>query len=163
MHDDTNSLKNLPQLDPPAALWPAVRASLERRRLNRRFRRWTQVSMAVAAVAVLAVVVVLVQQPDRQSDSSTDALVVNDSALIQARQLSAAMEAQLRQQYLGAVSSASVESLVWLENELGWLDTRLTSQPDDIELWHRRAWLLAEMNRLYQRDSWQAQLQLTSL
>ncbi len=160
MNDDTNPLNNLPRLEPPAALWPAVRGELDQRRRDRQFRRWAQASMAVAAVAVLTVVVVLIQQP---ADHPFDTLAADDPALIEARQFSAAMEAQLRQQHLGAVSSASVESLVWLENELGWLDTRLASQPNDIELWQRRAVLLAEMNRLYERDSWQAQLQLTSI
>jgi anti-sigma-K factor RskA len=154
-----NPLHTLPTLGPPPALWPAIRSDLDRHQLNRRFRHWAQASMAVAAVAVLAVVTVLIYHPDH----STDIVLADDPALVQARQLSAAMEAQLRQQHLGAVSTASVETLVWLENELGWLDTRLASNPNDIELWQRRAWLLSEMNRLYGLNSWQAQMQLTNL
>ena len=72
------------------------------------------------------------------------------------------LEASLRRQNLGAVNTASVESLVWLENELGWLDTRLASNPNDLDLWQQRNQLLEEMNQLYGRNSWQAQMQQAS-
>ena len=163
--DHQRKFEDLPPLEPPPALWSAIRSELDQRGRARRLRLGGWLASAAAAVAVLVVVVHLVQFPDPATD--TDAMTpavadANDSSLIQVRQLSALLEARLRQQHFSAVSSGSVESLVWLENELTWLDFRLASQPDDLELWQRRTELLAEMNRLYEYDNWQSQMRLTS-
>ncbi len=159
------NLNSLPPLDPPPALWASIRSELDQRQTARRHRRGIFFASAVAAVAVLAVVINLVHQPDLSpgpESTSIVAMSADESALIQARQVSALLEASLRRQNLGAVNTASVESLVWLENELGWLDTRLASNPNDLDLWQQRNQLLDEMNRLYGRNSWQAQMQQAS-
>lgn len=163
--DHQRKFEDLPPLEPPPALWSAIRSELDQRGRARRLRLGGWLASAAAAVAVLVVVVHLVQFPDPATDpdAMTPAVAdAKDSSLIQARQLSALLEARLRQQHFSAVSSGSVESLVWLENELTWLDFRLASQPDDLELWQRRTELLAEMNRLYEYDNWQSQMRLTS-
>lgn len=157
--------KHLPPLDPPPALWSAIRSELDQRSRARRLRRTGWVASAAAAVAVLAIVINLVHLPDRATPPAATETTIADSgdpSLTQIRQLSAVLEARLRQQHFSAVNSASVESLVWLENELAWLDIRLASDPNDLELWQRRTELLAEMNHLYERSNWQAQMQLTS-
>ncbi len=161
---DMNTLKSLPPLDPPPALWASIRSELDQRRATRHHRRGAWVASAAAVVAVLALVINLIYQPERvpNGTSSVAITTADDSALIQARQISAMLEAKLRQHNLGAVNTASVESLVWLENELGWLDMRLASNPNDLELWQQRNQLLDEMNRLYGRNSWQSQMQMTS-
>jgi len=168
--NDMNSmyLSSLPPLDPPPALWASIRSELDQRQTARRHRRGTFSASAVAAVAVavLAVVINLVHQPNLSpgpDSTSILAMSADESALIQARQVSALLEASLRRQNLGAVNTVSVESLVWLENELGWLDTRLASNPNDLDLWQQRNQLLNEMNRLYGQSSWQAQMQHASL
>lgn len=170
-HDAINDMNpvnpnSLPQLDPPPALWASIRSELDQRQAARRHRRRTFVASAVAAVAVLAVVINLIQLPEPgpglDNGGDTVAMSANESDLIQARQISALLEASLRRQNLGAVNTASVESLVWLENELGWLDTRLASNPNDLDLWQQRNQLLEEMNQLYGRNSWQAQMQQAS-
>lgn len=153
------SLNALPPLDPPPALWRAIETELDQQQTSRRHRRWALMSSSIAAVVVLAVVVSLVRQPDIQPPAQPG----SESALVQARQISALLEAQLRQQSLSAVNTSSVESLVWLENELGWLDMRLASNPNDLQLWQRRAELLGEMNQIYGRGSWQAQMHQTRL
>jgi hypothetical protein len=153
------SLNALPPLDPPPALWRAIETELDQQQTSRRHRRWTLISTSIAAAIVLAVVVGLVRQPDIQPAAQAG----SDSTLVQARQVSALLEAQLRQQSLSAVSTSSVESLVWLEQELGWLDMRLATNPNDLELWQRRAELLGEMNQLYGQNSWQAQMLQTRL
>ena len=163
--DYQRKLEDLPPLDPPPALWSAIRSELDQRGRARRLRRSGWLASAAAAVAVIVVVAYLVQLPDPATDPAASAPAVadvNDSSLIQLRQLSALLEARLRQQHLNAVSSGSMESLIWLENELTWLDIRLASQPDNIDLWQRRTELLAEMNRLYEHDNWQSQMRLTS-
>lgn len=157
--------ENLPPLDPPPALWSAIRSELDQRARARRLRRTGWLASAAAAVAVMAFMVHLMPFPNPVTEPAVTESVVAETgepALIQIRQLSALLEARLRQQHFSAVSSGSLESLVWLENELTWLDIRLASQPDDLELWQRRTELLAEMNRLYQHDNWQSQMRLTT-
>jgi hypothetical protein len=83
--------------------------------------------------------------------------------LVQMRRLSTALETSLREKRQGAVNTLALEELVLMENELGWLDMRLTSQPGDLELWQRRVEILGDMNRLYSRNHWQNQIRLTSL
>jgi hypothetical protein len=158
-HALSHQLRELPPLDPPPALWRSIEGELDRQHSARRQRRWAIASSAVAAAIVLAVVVGLVQQPAIQPPAMPD----SDPALVQARQVSALLEAQLRQQHYGAVNTSTVESLVWLESELGWLDARLASDPNNLELWQRRTELLGEMNRLYGQSHWQSEMRLTSL
>jgi hypothetical protein len=158
MQAENHRLKSLPQLDPPAALWSSIRDELDQRRSARRLRRGALASLAMAACAVVVVVTIALQVPNGSHDPAGP----QDNALVQARQVSAVLESQLRLHHLAAVDTASVESLVWLENELHWLDLQLSAKPDDIELWQRRAELLSEMSQLYGASSWQAQIQLTS-
>ncbi len=158
------ALKALPPATPPPALWSAVRTELDQRQHARRQRRFAWISSGVAAAAVLMVLVSVVDTPEMVTTLDPAAAITSvDSSLIQARQLSALLESQLRQHTLGAVSASSVESLLYLENELGWLDTRLASQPDDLALWQKRIELLGEMNRQYGRNDWQNEVRLTSI
>ena len=158
MQAEFHSLKSLPRRDPPAALWSSIRDELDQRRSARRLRRGALASLAMAACAVVVVITLALQVP-----SEPPGLVHSgDNALVQARQVSALLESQLRLRHLAAVDTDSIESLVWLENELHWVDLQLSSKPDDIELWQRRAELLAEMNQVYGATSLQAQIQLTS-
>ena len=68
----------------------------------------------------------------------------------------------LAQQRDGLLDATSVESLAWMEQELGWLDMQLADSPSDTRLWQQRANLLAEMASQYQRNNWQTELQLAS-
>jgi hypothetical protein len=159
------TFENLPTLDPPPTLWSAIRSDLDRRSRARRLRRAGWITSAAAAIAVLAIVVHLSPLPDPDTGSvATEpaGAEISDQSLIEIRQLSALLEARLRQQHFSAVSSNAMESLVWLENELTWLDMRLASHSDDLELWQRRTELLAEMNRLYERNHWQTQMRQAS-
>jgi hypothetical protein len=157
-------LQALPQLSPPPALWSAVCDQMDRQALARRSRHRGWMVSGLAAALALAVGIGVFNSPSMppsalETASSTPA----STELIQVRQLSALLEASLRQQQVGAVSTGALESLVYLENELGWLDIRLASRPGDLELWQRRIELLDEMNRLYGRNHWQTQMKLTSL
>lgn len=158
MSDKTNPFSQLPPLEPPPALWAAVRTELDQRQGQRVQRRRIRRLGAVAAIAALVVVVVLLRPITETADIGES----SDQALIETRQLSALLEAQIRQHAAGTVSAESVEQLVWLENEMAWLDTRLAANPDNSELWLQRARLLVEMNRIYSRNDWQSQMRLTS-
>jgi hypothetical protein len=158
MSDKADSLNNLPPLEPPPALWAAVRTELDQRRRQRVHQRRIRRLGAVGAIAALVLVAVLLQPFDEAIDTGRD----SDQVLIETRQLSALLESQIRQHAAGTVSAESVERLVWLEDELAWLDTRLAANPDNSELWLRRARLLVEMNRIYSRNDWQSQMRLTS-
>ncbi len=157
-------LHDLPQLSPPPALWAAVRDQMDQQALARRSRRRGWMISGLAAALALAVGIGVFTTPSTQPPAlDTASSTPASTELIQVRQLSALLEARLRQQQVGAVSTGALESLVYLENELGWLDIRLASQPGDLELWQRRIELLDEMNRLYSRNHWQTQMKLTSL
>jgi len=156
--DTTSQLKELPPLEPPAALWSAVRTELDQHRGARVYRRRMRGVGAIGAVAAMLLVVVLL----RPVNDTVDADRSSDQALIETRQLSALLEAQIRQHAAGTVSAESVEQLVWLENELAWLDSRLAASPDNGELWLQRARLLVEMNQIYSRDDLESQMRLTS-
>ena len=161
------NLNSLPPLDPPPALWASIRSELDQRQTARRHRRRTFIASAVAAVAVLAVVINLVQLPEPgpllDGGGDTVAMSANESDLIQARQISALLEASLRRQNLGAGQHRlGRESGLAGERAGAWLDTRLASNPNDLDLWQQRNQLLEEMNQLYGRNSWQAQMQQAS-
>lgn len=155
MPNDSLDLNSLPRLDPPAGLWPAIAADLER---GRRPRRAAWMSLAAAASVALLVLGVIVLAPDRGPPASTLA----EPTLDQVVAVSASLEDRLRRQRDGIVDGAAAESLAWLESELGWVDTQLSEQPRDIELWQQRVALLGEMTRRYERHNWQNQLQLVS-
>ncbi|AKS40662.1 hypothetical protein [Wenzhouxiangella marina] len=154
----------LPMIDPPPALWSAIRTELDQRAASRRHRRLGWISSGLAAAAVLVVLLGVLNSPELPMPASGEPMVADatDPALVQARQISALLESRLRQQNMGAINTSSVERLVYVENELHWLDIRLASQPDNLDLWQRRVELLDEMNRLYGRNNWQTEMQLTS-
>jgi len=155
---EPNPLRTLPPLEPPPALWAAVRTELDHRLRQRRQHRRLQRLGAFGAIAAMVLVAVLL----RPVEELVDGFQQNEQTLIETRQLSALLEAQIRRHAAGTVSAESVERLVWLENELGWLDTRLAANPDNSELWLQRTRLLVEMNQIYSNDNWQSQMRLTS-
>lgn len=160
----SRALSELPPSAPPPALWSAVRTDMDQRRRARRQRRFTWVSTGAAAAAVLAVAINLMTNPAvTQSAETGSATASLDPELVQARQRSALLEAQLRQNTVGRINALSMDRLLYLENELGWLDTRLASQPNDLSLWQQRIELLGEMNRQYGIDDWQQDVRLTGL
>jgi hypothetical protein len=158
------ALNELPPMTPPPALWSAVRTELDQRQHARRQRRFAWISAGMAAAAVLAVVINVLPDPTIPPAFEPEQATASvDRELVQARQLSALLESQLRQNTLGAINASSMDRLLYLENELGWLDTRLASQPNDLSLWQKRIELLGEMNRQYGLDDWQNDVRLTSI
>lgn len=157
-------LRDLAPISAPPQLWAAIRDDMDQRATTRSRRSWTWMGSALAASLALVVGLTLFQPvvetmpgPGIPQESAPS------SELVQMRRLSAALEANLRDNQQGAVSTQALEDLVLMENELGWLDMRLAGQPGNLELWQRRVEILGDMNRLYSRNDWQNQMRLTSL
>lgn len=156
MHNDPLNLRNLPVYSPPEDLWPSIAAALDDvpRTRARRF-----LPAALAACLVLAVAgLQVIEIGDDQPMSSTNA----DSELQLARAASARLEQLLRRQRDGVLDATAVESLAWMEQELGWLDLQLADSPSETRLWQQRAELLAEMAGQYERNNWQTRIRLAS-
>jgi len=159
-----HALADLPALEPPAALWSAIRADLDQRRRARRQRLHGWIGSALAASLLVGVILAPPDlNPDRPPPAEAFATPDEQPGLNQARQLSALLESGLRERHWRPLNAASVERLVWLESELGWLDARLHDQPGSLDLWRQRIELLGEMNRLYADKYWQADVLNTSL
>lgn len=156
MHNDPLNLRSLPARPPPDGLWSSIEATLDETAKPRAGR---YLSMAAAASLALAIAAIQLSGPADQP--ATSAAAANPE-LQQARAASARLEQVLRRQRDGLLDAGSVESLAWMEHELGWLDVQLADNPSDTHLWRQRADLLAEMASQYQRNNWQSELQLAS-
>ena len=163
-HSPIAELSALPPASAPPQLWAAIRDELDTNAHSRARSRLTWIGSGLAAGLALVVGLTLFQPA---SDSVPMPEIAQESSLpgelVQVRRLSAALETSLREKQQGAVSTLALEELVLMENELGWLDMRLASQPGDLELWQRRVEILGDMNRLYSRNHWQNRIRLTSL
>lgn len=163
MDNDPLNLRNLPNPAPPENLWSAIAADLDAAGAGNRQRpawlpkRW----IPIAAAASLAAVIAGVNLVDTTTDHPGDPVDAG-FALAQARVESAGLERLLRRQRDGVLDASSVESLAWMEHELGWLDLQLAHSPEDARLWQQRVELLEQMTRQYERNSWQAGIQLAS-
>lgn len=156
MNTDPLNLRELPTARAPDALWPAISSRL-RDGERRQRQAWLPLS-AVASIVVAALCVnLLLVVPNTPQPASRP-----DAELSQVRAASADLEQQLRRRRNGVIDASSVESLAWMENELGWLDMQLADNPVDVELWHQRVELLQQMIRYYERNNWQAGIQLAS-
>lgn len=169
MDNDPLKLRNLPDPAPPQGLWSAIAENLDTAGRDEPTRdprpallagAW--LPAAVAASLLVAVLVMLIASPlGTAPDRSTDRSEA-PSALAQARSESAGLEKLLRHQRDGVLDASSVESLAWMETELGWLDLQLADSPADTGLWQQRVELLEQMAQQYERNSWQARIQLAS-
>jgi len=147
--DKAIDFSRLAQARPPADLWPAIAGELDRRRKQRFARRM----FGAAAVFLLAALAVLVTQvPQVATDDQPPAAQSLRLDDLQAR--SAQLEEALAFYRSGVVESDSLESLVWLEVELAWLDSQLAGAPEDSHLWRERVELLEELGRRYASEHW---------
>lgn len=161
MNNDPLNLRNLPVPRRPDGLWPAIEAVLDDDATNAAARRRRRRYLATAVAASLVVAVTAVQFFDARDRGAAVSATANPE-LQQARAASARLERLLRNQRDGLLDAAAIESLAWMEQELGWLDVQLADRPSDIGLWQQRTDLLAEMSSQYQRNNWQTQLRLAS-
>lgn len=155
MQNDPLNLRKLPTSTPPDDLWPLIAAALVKPPRTRA-RRYLPAALA-ASLAVALIGIQTIDLADDQPISSTDT-----SELQMARAASARLEKLLRRQRDGLVDATAVESLAWMEQELGWLDVQLADSPSETRLWQQRVDLLAEMAGQYERNDWQARMRLAS-
>ena len=146
---------------PPDDLWPAIAGELDRRRRH----RFTQRLSALAAmVAVVVLATVLVDAPSPPIGEPTpDAGAPAEVTLAELRATSAWLEDRLSSQRQRPVDGRELESLMWLEAELAWLDEQLADAPQDRELWRQRVALLDELNRRYAGGDWRREMLLASV
>lgn len=156
MKNDPLNLRNLPAPAPPEGLWQSIETALDDAPRGRARRH-----LPAAVAASLALVMVSLQLPNPPDDSPMPSTAPN-AELQLARAASARLEQVLRHQRDGVLEASAVESLAWMEYELGWLDMQLAEQPGDVELWRQRAGLLERMNRTYQQNDWRAEVRLAS-
>ncbi len=150
---------------PPENLWPTIAGELDRRRRHRFVRR---VSALAAVVTVVVLVTVLVDVPAPPAGGEPIASTPTDSGstgltLAELRAASARLESRLSDQRQRAVGGMELESLLWLEAELAWLDEQLADTPADRELWRQRVVLLQELNRRYADGDWRREMLLASV
>lgn len=147
-------------MDPPEDLWPAIAGELDRRGRHRLVRR---ISALAAAVAVVVLATVLVELPAPPSGPGEEAVPAGEVTLADLRATSARLESRLTDQRQSVVDGMALESLLWLEAELAWLDEQLADSPADRELWRQRIELLVELNRRYADGDWQRDMLLASV
>lgn len=156
MQNDPLNLRDLPAPRPPDDLWPSIAAALDDPP-RKRAHSYLPVALAASLVLALAALQIIDVGGDRTVPSA------NASPELElARAASARLEQVLRRQQDGVLDATAVESLAWMEQELGWLDVQLADNPTETRLWQQRADLLAEMAGQYERNNWQARIQLAS-
>jgi hypothetical protein len=157
--DDAIDFTRTQRPGPPEGLWPAIAEELDRRRRHRFVRRLSALA-AMVTVVVLAAVMVEAPLPPGDPDP---AAASGGVSLADLRAASAQLEASLADQRQRPVDGVELESLMWLETELAWLDEQLADAPADRELWRQRIELLTELNRRYADGDWRRDVLLASL
>jgi hypothetical protein len=146
---------------PPDDLWPAIAGELDRRK-RRRFTQRLSALAAMVTVVVLATVLVDAPAPPA-ADPTVDAGAPAEVTLAELRATSAWLEDRLSAQRQRPVGGQELESLMWLEAELAWLDEQLADAPRDQELWRQRVVLLNELNQRYAGGDWRREMLLASV
>ena len=164
--DNAIDFSRMPDSAPPDDLWPAITGELDRRGRRRFVQR---LSALAAMVTVVVLATVLLDAPPGPGPGYGPDPVAGQGAgasevtLAELRAQSAVLEASLSRQRQRVVDGAGLESLIWLETELAWLDEQIMDDPDDRGLWRERVGLLIELNRRYAEGDWQQGILLASV
>lgn len=158
--DERIDFARLPSPRPPESLWSAIAGELDWRRRRRHTARF---SALAAMLAVIVVASVVVEMPAPPNGTSGETARPAQMGLAELRATSARLESRLADRRRGVVDSMELESLLWLEAELSWLDEQLTDAPADPELWRQRILLLSELNRRYAEGDWRHEMLLAGI
>lgn len=158
--DERIDFTRLQRPGPPEDLWPAIAGELDRRKGQRIVQRFSALAAVIAVVVLAAVMVELPAPPAAGDDPAAQPAGVT---LAELRSTSADLESRLADQRQSVVEGIELESLLWLETELAWLDEQLADSPDDRELWQQRIVLLQELNRRYAEGDWRHDLLLAGV
>jgi hypothetical protein len=161
-HQDPLNLSSLPEIDPPADLWPGVESALRRRSYLRKAGRH------LASAALIALVVGIYwqmpsqprpveQQPPLLTDvqepmtSPAENTTNNIKALIS---LSQKLERNLRhiRSEAGPMPNESLIYQVELEDLVAQVDESINQHPQSMELWSQRVNLLLDLEQLYRQQ-----------
>lgn len=158
--DDAIDFTRMNRSGPPDDLWPAIAGELDRRRRHRFVRR---VSALAAMVTVVVLASVFVQMPAPMPAPGEAPSSPEPWTLAELRATSSRLESRLADHRQSPVDGLELESLLWLEAELAWLDEQLADSPADRDLWRQRVELLAELNRRYADGDWRREMMLASV
>lgn len=158
--DERIDFTRIQQVGPPEDLWSAIAGGLDRRHRRRLVRRFSALA-AMTTVVVLATM--MVEMPVPPSAPGGEMGHTTEVTLADLRAISARLESRLAEQRQSVVDGMELESLLWLEAELAWLDEQLADSPADRELWRQRIELLAELNRRYADGDWRRDMLLASV
>lgn len=158
--DERIDFTPLERAGPPEQLWPAITGELNRRSRRRLMQR---VSALAAMITVVVLATVMMEVPTPPAGSGDPLASPSVASLADLRAASADLESRLADRRQSVVDGAELESLLWLEAELAWLDEQLADSPADRELWQQRIELLQELNRRYAGGDWRHELLLASI
>jgi len=158
--DEPIDLTRLERSGPPDDLWPAIADELDRRGKRRLVRRLSALAAAISVIVLASVFVGLPAPPAGVQQAATGS---SEVTLAQLQATSAWLEARLSDQRRSVVDGTELESLLWLEAELAWLDEQLAHAPTDPELWRQRIELLAELNQRYADGGWRHDMLLARI
>lgn len=157
--DERIDFSRMQQAGPPEDLWPAIAGELDGRKKRRFVQRFSALAAMITMVVLAAVMVEVPAPPAADGDPAAQPAGVT---LAELRSASADLESRLADQRQSVVEGIELESLLWLETELAWLDEQLADSPNDRELWRQRIVLLQELNRRYAEGDWRHDLLLAS-
>ena len=158
--DDAVDFTRMERSGPPDDLWPAIAGDLDRRRRGRLVQR---LSGLAAVITVVVLAAVMVEMPSPPADGGHAGPDISGATLSDLRAASARLESRLSDRRLSVVDGVELESLLWLEAELAWLDEQLADAPADAGLWRQRVELLQELNRRYGGNDWRREVMLASV
>jgi hypothetical protein len=160
LQHDPLELSGLPELDPPADLWPGVESALRRRLF------WRKTSRYLASAALIVLVVGVYWQLPSQNPISQPPLMTDvqesvsppaentTSNIVALISLSQKLERNVRhiRSEVGAMPSESLVYQVELEDLVAQVDESINQRPDSMELWSQRVNLLLDLEQLYRQQ-----------
>ena len=143
---DPYALGKMPQLDPPADLWPAIEAGLDAPSRGGMFR-WAS---AASIAAVLVIALFVMQQPGQQIPADS-AQIDDPSHLERLVTVSQKMETRLFDYRSGSGVMGTVQAGVIAEFEdlIAFIDQQLSDDPDSVDLWFQRVSLMSDLLGVY--------------
>ncbi len=149
---DPFHFRNMPELDPPADLWPGIEAGLDAPSRSGMFR-WASAA-SVAAILVIAVFVLQqpgeLQQPGQQvatASSQSD----DPGHLERLVSVSQKMETRLSDYRAssGAMNTGQAGLIAEFEDIIAFIDQQLSDDPGSVDLWFQRVSLMSDLLGVY--------------
>ena len=144
---DPFHFRNMPELDPPADLWPGIEAGLDAPRSG--MFRWASAA-SVAAILVIAIFVLQqpgeLQQPGQQVATDITAAQSDDPGHLERLvSVSQKMESRLSDYRAGsgAMNTGQAGMIAEFEDIIAFIDQQLSDDPGSVDLWFQRVSLMS--------------------